>query len=137
MLRSSINIQLQCIKGSAAHRRGQILSNKRGGSRTFMPKNPPQPSFKISRIAHWGKENTGVFSSQEQSLLLLRFLRYSRTFWTPCWFLLFSKSRILLNFLFLRYLSRVFSARKKNPCYFCDFCDICGHFGALLGFFAF
>ena len=38
---------------------------------------------------------------------------------------------------FLRYLSRVFLARKKNSCYFCDFCDICGHFGALLGFFAF
>ena len=31
----------------------------------------------------------------------------------------------------------VFSASKKNPCYFCDFCDICGHFGALLGFFSF
>ena len=52
----------------------------------------------------------------------------------------FSKSRIVLNLLvlrFLRYLSRVFSARKKNPCYFCDFCDICGHFEALLGFIAF
>ena len=52
----------------------------------------------------------------------------------------FSKSRILLNLLslrFLRYLSPVFSASKKNPCYFCDFCDICGHFEALLGLFAF
>ena len=51
-----------------------------------------------------------------------------------------TKSGILLHLLFLRflrYLSRVFLARKKNPCYFCDFCDICGHFGALLGFFAF
>ena len=38
---------------------------------------------------------------------------------------------------FLRYLSRVFSAPKKNPCYFCDFCDIRGHFGPLLGFFFF
>ena len=50
----------------------------------------------------------------------------------------FSKTRVLLNLLFLRFLrhlSRVFSARKKNPCYFCDFCDICGHFVALLGFF--
>ena len=35
---------------------------------------------------------------------------------------------------FLRYLSWVFLARKKNPCYFCD---ICGNFGALLGFFFF
>ena len=52
----------------------------------------------------------------------------------------FSKSRILLNLLFLRYLrylSWVFSASKKNPCYFCDFYDICGHFGALLSFFVF
>ena len=49
----------------------------------------------------------------------------------------FSKSGILLNLLFLRYLSRMFSDRKKNPCYFCDFCEICGHFGALLGFFFF
>ena len=29
----------------------------------------------------------------------------------------------------------MFSASKKNPCYFCDFCDICGHFGVLFGFF--
>ena len=42
------------------------------------------------------------------------------------WFLL-----DLLFLRFLRYLSRVFLASKKNPCYFCDFC---GHFGALLGF---
>ena len=38
-----------------------------------------------------------------------------------------SKSRILLHLLFLRYLrylSWVFSASRKNPCYFCDFCDI-------------
>ena len=51
-----------------------------------------------------------------------------------------SKSKILLNLLFLRflrYLSWVFLASKKNPCYICDFCDICGHFGAPLGFFAF
>ena len=48
-----------------------------------------------------------------------------------------SKSGILLDLLFLGYLSRVFSASMKNPCYFCDFCDICGHFGALLGFFFF
>ena len=50
------------------------------------------------------------------------------------------KSGILLHLLFLgylRYLSRVFLTRKKNPCYFCNFCDNCGHFGALLGFFAF
>ena len=50
---------------------------------------------------------TGVFSWQEKSLLLLRFLRY---------------------------LLPVFLANKKNPCYFCD---ICGHFGAPLGFFFF
>ena len=124
---------------------------------------------------------TGVFSSQEKSLLLLRFLR---TFRGPSWLLgflsleccyicyfcdichgcfqlarkilvtfaifaifadisgpflisSFSKSGILLNLLFLRflrYLSRVFSARKKNSCFFCDFC---GHFGPLLGFFFF
>ena len=52
----------------------------------------------------------------------------------------FSKSGILLHLLFfrfLRYLSRVFLARKKNPCYFCDFCDICGHFGPFLVFFFF
>ena len=43
-----------------------------------------------------------------------------------------------IDLLFLRffpYLSWVFSASKRNPCYFCDFCDIWGHFGALLGFF--
>ena len=40
MLRSSINIQLQCIERSAAHRRGQILSNKEGGSRTFHGQEP-------------------------------------------------------------------------------------------------
>ena len=53
---------------------------------------------------------------------------------------LLSKSGILLHLLFLlylRYLSQVFLARKKNPRYFSDFCDNCGHFGALLGFFAF
>ena len=44
----------------------------------------------------------------------------------------FSKSRILVDLLFLRYFSWVFVASKKNPCYICDFCDICGHFGALL-----
>ena len=52
----------------------------------------------------------------------------------------FSKSGILLNLLFLRflrYLSRAFSARKKNHCYFCDFWDICGHFGPPFGFFFF
>ena len=48
-----------------------------------------------------------------------------------------SKSWFLLDLLFLRYLSRVFLASKKNPCYICDFCDICGHFGAFLGFFCF
>ena len=47
---------------------------------------------------------------------------------------LLSKSGILLHLLLLRYLSRVFLASKKNPCYFCD---NCGHFGALLGFFFF
>ena len=53
---------------------------------------------------------------------------------------LLSKSGILSHFLFLRflrYLSRVFLARKRNPCYIYDFWDICGHFGALLGFFFF
>ena len=128
-----------------------------------------------------------VLCLQEKSLLLLRFLRYLRTFWTPSWLLCFlsqefcyicyfsdfcdiwrecftlarkilvtfaifaiiadisgpflasllSKSRILLNLLFLRYLSRVFSARKKKPCYFWGFCDICGHLGALIDFFFF
>ena len=49
----------------------------------------------------------------------------------------FSKSWFLLDFIFLRflrYLSWVFSASKKNPCYFCDFC---GHFVVLPGFFFF
>ena len=39
----------------------------------------------------------------------------------------FSRSGVLLNLLFLRflqYLSWVFLARKKNPCYICDFWDI-------------
>ena len=82
----------------------------------------------------------GVFSQQENSLLLLRFLRYLGTFRNLSSFLLFLSLGILLNLLllrFLRYLSWMFLARKKNPCYLCDFCDICGHFGALLGFFAF
>ena len=43
----------------------------------------------------------------------------------------FSKSRILLNLLFLRCLSWVFLVNMKNPCYFCNFWDICRHFGAL------
>ena len=47
------------------------------------------------------------------------------------------KSRILLHLVFLRYLSWLFLANMKNPCYFCDFSDICGHFRALLGFFCF
>ena len=38
----------------------------------------------------------------------------------------------LLSLPFLRYLSWVFSASKKNPCYFCN---ICGPFGVLLSFF--
>ena len=58
----------------------------------------------------------GVFREHEKSLLLLRFLRYLRTFRSPSW---------------------VFLGNMKNPCYFCDFCDICGHFGVLLGFFCF
>ena len=48
-----------------------------------------------------------VFSSQEKSLLLLRFSRYLRTFWGPSLFLLF----LSLEFCYI--------------CYFCDFCDIC------------
>ena len=78
------------------------------------------------------------FSPREKSLLFLRFSRYLRTFPGPSWFFFFGKSRILLNLLFLqflRYLSWVFLAHKKNPCYFCGFRDICGHFRALLGFF--
>ena len=58
MLRSSINIQLQCIKRSVAHRRRQILSNKRGWLRNFSwPRTHHNNRSKISRIAHWGKEN--------------------------------------------------------------------------------
>ena len=52
----------------------------------------------------------------------------------------FSKSGILLHFLFLRflrYLSRVFLARKKNPRYFFDFLRYLRTFWTLLGFFFF
>ena len=123
----------------------------------------------------------GVFTYQEKSLLLLRFLPHLRTFRGPSWLLLFlsldscqicyfcdfcdichgcfqlvrkilvtfaifadisgpflassvSNSWFFLDLLFLRCLSPLFSASKKNPCYFCD---ICGHFGVLLGFFFF
>ena len=55
-------------------------------------------------------------SKKKKYLLLLRFLRYLRTFRGPSW---------------------VFLGNMKNPGYFCDFCDICGHFGVLLGFFCF
>ena len=47
-----------------------------------------------------------------------------------------SKSGILLHLLFLRYLSWMFSASRKNPGYFCDFAifaDISGSF--LVSFF--
>ena len=47
---------------------------------------------------------------------------------------------IYVYYLLLPYLclnTFVANCSKKNPCYFCDFCDICGHFGAILGFFAF
>ena len=58
MLRSSINIQLQCIKRSVAHRRRQILSNKRGWLRNFSwPRTHHNNRSKISRRAHWGKKN--------------------------------------------------------------------------------
>ena len=50
---------------------------------------------------------TGVFSSQEKSLLLLRFLRYLWTLRGPSWLLCF----VSLQFSYI--------------CYFCDFCDIC------------
>ena len=49
----------------------------------------------------------------------------------------FSKSRILLHLLFLRflgYLSWVFLASKKNPCHFCDFAIFADISGTLLGF---
>ena len=58
MLRSSINIQLQCIEKSFAHRRGQILSNKKGWEQNFSWwRTYHNNHSKISRIAHWGKEN--------------------------------------------------------------------------------
>ena len=50
---------------------------------------------------------TGVFSPQEKSSLLLRFLRYLRTFRGPSWLLCF----LSLEFCYI--------------CYFCDICDIC------------
>ena len=96
---------------------------------------------------------------------LLRFLRYSRTFWTPCWFLLFSKSRILLNFFyFCNICHGCFQLARKILVIFaifaiiadisgsflvspfsksrillnvCYICDFCGHFGVFLGFFFF
>ena len=46
----------------------------------------------------------GVFSSQERSLLFLRYFRYLRTFRGPSW---------LLFFLSL------------DSCYICYFCDVC------------
>ena len=49
----------------------------------------------------------GVFSWQEKSLLLLRFLQHLRTFRGPSFLLLF----LSLEFCYI--------------CYFCDFCDIC------------
>ena len=60
ILRSSINIQLQCIERSVAHRRGQILSNKRGWQQNFswLRTHHNDPS-KISRMADWGEKKTG------------------------------------------------------------------------------
>ena len=51
-------------------------------------------------------------------------------------FILFNFANLLL-LRFLPYLSRVFSASKKNRCYFCDFLRYIRRFGALLGFFFF
>ena len=60
MLRSSINIQLQCIERSVAHRRGQILSNKRGWQQNFswLRTHHNDPS-KIPRMADWAGKKTG------------------------------------------------------------------------------
>ena len=74
-----------------------------------------------------------VFSHSIAFAIFAKFADIAKPFLTSS----VSKSWFLLDFLFLRYLSRVFLASKKNPCYFCDFRDICGHFGVLLGFFCF
>ena len=63
----------------------------------------------------------GVFSQQKKSLLLLRFLRYQRTFRGPIGF-----------FFFL-------SIDSQQICYFCDFRDICKwlflhNFGSIISF---
>ena len=78
---------------------------------------------------------TGVFSSQQKSLLILR---YFADISGPFLVSSLSKSRILLYLLFLRflrYLQWVVLGSKKNPYYICDVCDICGHFRVLLSFF--
>ena len=81
----------------------------------------------------------GILSRQENPYYFCDFETFANIS-TPFLTSSLSKSRILLHLLFLRflrYLSSVFLAGKKNPCYFCDFCDICGFFGALLSFFSF
>ena len=119
-------------------------------SLTLTHRSPPSSPLKLVILAIFV---LGVFSSQEKSLLLLRFLWYLRTFWTPSWLLCFlslefcdfcdichgcfqlaRKSLVTFAIWYLRYL-RTFrgpswllcflSLEFCYICYFCGFCDIC------------
>ena len=67
----------------------------------------------------------GVFTYQEKSLLLLRFLPHLRTFRGPSWLLLFLSldSCQICYFCYFCYICySIFSHSKKSSSYFCDIC---------------
>ena len=60
----------------------------------------------------------------EKFLLLLRFLRNLRTYWSPSWPFVFPSvefCEICCSSYFCHICCSIFSHRKKNSCYFCGF----------------
>ena len=81
-----------------------------------------------------------LFTYHKKFLLLLRFLRNLRTYWSPSWPFLFPSlefCEICCSCYFCHICCSIFSHSRKNSCYFYDFCEICGHLEALLDLFSF
>ena len=65
-----------------------------------------------------------LFTYHKKFLLLLRFLRNLRTYWSPSWPFLFPSvefCEICCSSYFCHICCSIFSHRKKNSCYFCGF----------------
>ena len=122
MLRSSINIQLQCIERSVAQRRGQILSNKRGWQQNFSwlrthlnNRSNPQPTVKTLLSLFETKTLTLIHrsppSSPRKALLQILLLKFTKCTLQPLSTIQF----ILFFLLFLRYLLLgVFDYQEKS-----------------------